>query len=190
MTDEFTDTSKNQKIIDFLKKNSKKIYLFIFIIFTATISYFFIDNFYKKKNIVTSEMFNKANIFILNNKKIEAKKLLLDVLNRKHNFYSPLALNILLENNLIEDFDQIIMYFDLIIKNVDLEKEKNNLFIFKKAIFLSNFDKEDQILSTLKPLIEKNSELKLRSIKLLKEYYSSKGNKQKEEEYSRMLKNN
>ena len=49
MTDEFTDTSKNQKIIDFLKKNSKKIYLFIFIIFTATISYFFIDNFYKKK---------------------------------------------------------------------------------------------------------------------------------------------
>ena len=43
--------------------------------------------------------------------------------------------------------------FDNVLKNNELEKEIENLIIYKKALFQSNFVSESELLSTLKPLI-------------------------------------
>ena len=53
----------------------------------------------------------------------------------KNKFYSSLALNNILENNLEPNRDEILKLFD-IVENTRMKKEQKNLVKFKKALYL------------------------------------------------------
>ena len=66
--------------------------------------YLIIFNEYKKKQIIEiSEKYNNAKILIENNNPTEALKILEEIIFKKNKFYSPSALNLIIDNKLIKD---------------------------------------------------------------------------------------
>ena len=81
----------------------------------------------------------------------------------------------MIDNELISNNEEIIIYFDFIIKELGLDSDKKDLIIFKNN-FLSNFDKENAIERTLNPIIKSNSPVRNNAIKFLIKYYEGNGN--------------
>ena len=114
----------------------------------------------KKNNILISEKYFKATIFLLDGKKLEAKNNLEEVILSKNKIYSLLALNIILEKDLESDNNKILSHFNLLEK-LNFSQNINDLIIFKKALFLIKINNLTAGNEILNDLIEKNSSLKL-----------------------------
>ena len=179
----FLDTA-----VFFIKHNIKKIIVLSIIIFIFFLVFLFYKNLNIKNDIKISEQYTQATIYIKQNKIDESKMLLESIINTEHKFYSPLALYLIVENNIEYDKLTIITLFDKIIKNKSIDKENINLIKIKKAIYLIDLDKEDMVIETLNPIINSNSVWKKIAINLITEYFLSKGQKNKAKEYSILLK--
>ena len=179
----FLDTA-----VFFIKHNIKKIIVLSIIIFIFFLVFLFYKNLNIKNDIKISEQYTQATIYIKQNKIDESKMLLESIINTEHKFYSPLALYLIVENNIEYDKLTIITLFDKIIKNKSIDKENLNLIKIKKAIYLIDLDKEDMVIETLNPIINSNSVWKKIAINLISEYFLSKGQKNKAKEYSILLK--
>ena len=84
-------------------------------------------------------------------KKIKLKFYLSKSQKKKNNFYSPLALNIIIERNLETDKDKILNFFT-IIENTKKDRNQNDLIQLKKALYLlqiSEIEKGNEILRNL-----------------------------------------
>ena len=90
---------------------------------------------FKKNNIKLSEKYNLANILLKDNKQKEAKLILNELIKEKNKFYSPAALNLIIENNLENDDDNVLLLFDNILNMRSLDRETKNLYKLKKAYF-------------------------------------------------------
>ena len=97
--------------------------------------------------------------------------------------YSPLALYFLIDNNLIDNKSEVNDLFDILINNTSLEKEIENLIIYKKALFNADSFNENQLLDVLNPLLNTESVWKSHALYLLAEYFYSKNEKQKSKEF-------
>ena len=173
----------------FVKKNLKAIFVYFFILLIILFTFFFYDNLQKKKNIKISEQYAQASILI-KQKKITESKILLDLIIKKdHQFYSPLALYLMIDNNIENDEKKIIIFFDKILKNNSIDKENLNLIRIKKAIYLINIDNEELIVSTLNPIINSSSAWKNMAIDIISQYFISKNQNLKAGEYLQLLKN-
>ena len=165
------------KILIFFKKNLKNFIFLISIIFIILFSFLFYKNLQEKNNIKISEKYTQATI-LLNKKKIDKSRLLLEsIINEKHKFYSPLALYLLIDQSLIKDSVTIIALFDKILKIKNIEKEDLNLIKIKKAIYLFNTGNEELIIKSLNTVINSDSIWRNMSIKLISEYFLSKNQK-------------
>ena len=69
------------------------------------------------------------------NKESEAKNLLDEIILSENKFYSVLALNRIIEKNLINKNEKILEYFN-ILENLDFNEDELDLLKFKKALFL------------------------------------------------------
>ena len=69
------------------------------------------------------------------------------------------------------------------INETKLEKEIKNLVIYKKALFNSEFEKENNLLQILKPLINSGSIWKSHALYLMAEFFYHKNEKQKSKEF-------
>jgi len=173
----------------FIKKNLKAIFVCLFILLIILFTFFFYDNLQKKKNIKISEQYAQASILI-KQKKISESKILLDlIINKDHQFYSPLALYLMIDNNVENEEKKIIIFFDRILKNKSIDKENLNLIRIKKAIYLINIDNEELIVSTLNPIINSSSAWKNMAIDIISQYFISKNQNLKADEYLQLLKN-
>ena len=173
----------------FIKKNLKAIFVCLFILLIILFTFFFYDNLQKKKNIKISEQYAQASILI-KQKKISESKILLDlIINKDHQFYSPLALYLMIDNNVENEEKKIIIFFDRILKNKSIDKENLNLIRIKKAIYLINIDNEELIVSTLNPIINSSSAWKNMAIDIISQYFISKNQNLKAGEYLQLLKN-
>ena len=173
----------------FIKKNLKAIFVCLFILLIILFTFFFYDNLQKKKNIKISEQYAQASILI-KQKKISESKILLDLIIKKdHQFYSPLALYLMIDNNVENEEKKIIIFFDRILKNKSIDKENLNLIRIKKAIYLINIDNEELIVSTLNPIINSSSAWKNMAIDIISQYFISKNQNLKADEYLQLLKN-
>ena len=105
------------------------------------------------------------------------------MVNENDATYSPLALYFLIDNNLINDQVEINKLFDILIEETSLDKEIKNLIIYKKALFNSELKTENDLLKTLKPIINSESIWKSHALYLLGEYFYSKNEKQKAKEF-------
>ena len=143
----------------FFNQNKKKtIFTFISITIILASTLMWNEN-QNKKNLLISEKYIKAGILLSNNEKESALKSYEEIILSKNKFYSLLALNIILEKNLVKQKEKIFFYFDLLEK-LNFSEETIDLILFKKALYYireGNIDIGKQIL---KDLIQKDSKLK------------------------------
>ncbi len=187
MNDQILKENLQDKINNFFKKNIKILFLTLItiIIFLIFFSYY---NYQKKQNdIIISEQFTNASILIKDNKIEESKLILENILSKDHKFYSPLALNLLIDNEIEKDKKIILNYFDQVLKIKSISNENLNLIKIKKALFLFNEKDEELIITTLNPIINSNSVWRNSAIKLIADYFFSINQKNKANEYYKLL---
>lgn len=155
------------KITNFYNLNKNKIYVFLSILILALILFTYIKLDNEKKNIKVAENYIKAGIYLSSDNKDNAKDIYEEIILSKNNFYSILALNTIIEKNLISDKKKILDYF-LIIENSNLTNEAEDIIILKKALYLIKETDIQKGKNLLEGLIDKNSHLKSIAEELLK----------------------
>ena len=187
MSNEILNNSFQNKATNFIKKNLKNlIILSIFLILTL-FSYFFYNNLQKKNELKLSQQYTQAIIQFKEKKINVSKNLLENIINKNHKFYSPLSLYFIIDNNLETNPAKIIIFFDKILSIGFMEKENLNLIKIKKAIFLFSLDDEELIIKTLNPIINSDSVWINIAIKLISDYFLSKDESKKADEYIQLL---
>ena len=187
MTDEITKNNFQSKIIGFIKKNLKKLISTLILLIILLFVYFIYINIQKKNEIKLSEQYTEASIQFQKKNIDIAKKLLENIINKNHKFYSPLALYFVIDNSLEADPLKIINFFDKTLSIKSIDKENLNLIKIKKAIFLFSIGDEVLIIKTLNPVINSESVWKNIAIKLLSDYFLSIDQKAKANEYMQLL---
>jgi len=168
-----SEISEKVKFIDLLKKNFKLLLSLLILLFVIISILLWLDHNNKSKREKISENFILAKILLENQKNIKAHNVLKNIIEKKDNIYSPLSLFLIIEKNLETDKAIIKNYFDKILDIGSIEKEDLNLLRLKKAIFISENSKEEDMLELLNPIINSDSVWKIQSIKFLGDYYFS-----------------
>ena len=159
MEEKINSTEFKERMLKFFKENRLTFYSLIIVLTISVSGFFFIKIQEEKKNQYISEQFIQAGLFLTLNKNNKAKKLLEDIILSKNKFYSVLSLNIILEKNLENEKKKILDYFE-IIENLKLSKEKQDLVLLKKSLYLIKIGDEQKSEKILKSLIDNNSNYK------------------------------
>jgi len=189
MSNEKLNNTFQNKITILIKKNLRNLSIFFVVLILILFGYFFFLDFKKKSDIKISEEYTQATIQFKEKKIEEAKRLLENIINKKHKFYSPLSLYFIIDNNLEKDTLITANFFDKILAINSIDKENLNLIKIKKAIFLFNTGEEESILRTLNPVINSDSIWREMAIKLISDYFLSKNQIIKANEYIKLLNN-
>ena len=175
--------TRNEKIKNFFIKNKKKIIISILVIILAIFGYFIYEDFNKKSKIKLANRYNIVKMNFISGNKSMVENELISIVYEKDRTYSPLALYFLIDNNIISDKNKINELFDTVINETSLEKEIKNLLIYKKALFNSDFESENNLITILKPIINSNSIWKSHALYLMAEYFYFKNEKQKSKDF-------
>ena len=151
-----------EKLNSIFKKNKIQIFFLIVTVVILIFSSFLFNENKNKNNILISEKYFNATIFLLEGKKLEAKNNLEEVILSKNKIYSLLALNTILEKNLETDYNKILSYFNLLEK-LNFSQNINDLIIFKKALYLIKINDSKAGNEILNNLIEKKIFIKISS---------------------------
>ena len=165
--------SEKRSLISIIKANLKIIFLILISILIVFFIYLWFDYASDNKKTELSEKFIDAKILLTKKKQDKALNVLEKIIEEKDNTYSVLSLYLIIDNDLINDNNKISNYFDTILSISSLKKEDKNLINLKKAIFLSNFVKEQELLKLLNPIINSNSVWRVQATKFLADYYFS-----------------
>ena len=152
-------SSFKNKLTNFYNFNKIKVYLFAFILLALMIIIVFIKNNNEKKNVLISEKFIQAGVLLSSNKKDQAKNIFEEIILSKNSFYSILALNILIEKELITNKEEVLRNFKIVEKSVSNQDSKD-LIKLKKALYLINISEVEKGNILLKDLVDKNSKQK------------------------------
>jgi len=148
-----------EKLKDFYYKNKGKIFFSILVLLIFLISVIFIKYNDERKKKFVSEKYIQAGLYLVSDKKENAKKLYEEIILNEDNFYSILALNIIIEKNLISDENKILEYFNLLEKS-NLTSENIDLLNLKKSLYLINNSNIEMGENLLKSLKNKDTSLK------------------------------
>ncbi len=188
MSEEILEKKDRFKLfISKIRNNSKLYFSIISIILIGFITAIFLENKKEKENALISKEFNKAKILIKNEKKNESFILLEGIINKKHKFYSPLSLSLIIDFELEENHESIIQLFDKVITIKNIDEENINLIKIKKALFLSNYYGEEEILKTLNPIINSDSIWRSNAMNIIVSYFENKGDSLKADQYRKLL---
>ena len=147
------------KIISFYNENKIKIFSIVIILFIAIIIFIFFGMHEKKNNKLISEKYVQAGLYLASNDKEKAKDYYNDIILSKNKFYSILALNTILEKNLVTERNIILSYFQKI-ENYKFSRETSDLITLKKALYLIKISEEKSGNELLKKLITEKSSFK------------------------------
>ena len=187
MSKEILNNNFQYKIKFFLNKNLKSLIILSICLILILFGYFFYKDLQEKKGIELSEAYTQASVQFNKKETQDAKKLLKDIINKKHKFYSPMALYFLIDNNLETDTKIIINAFDKILLINSIDQENLNLIKIKKAIFLFKLGNEEAMLTTLNPIVNSDSAWRKMAIELISDYFISKNQTVKASEYIQLL---
>ena len=148
-----------EKIINIYNLNKKKINITILIFILFTVSTIFVKFKKEKENNLIAEKYIKAGIYLSTDQNNNAKILLEEIILSKNKFYSILALNTIIEKNLILDHKKIIDYM-VLAEDITKTSDQKELLLFKKGLYLIKNSKNLEGEKILKDLIKKNSQLK------------------------------
>ena len=175
--------TRNEKVRNFFVKNKSKIILISLAITIVLIAAYSFDKYKTNQKIEISNKFNSTTLMHSDKNKESTIKNLVEIINKKDPTYSPLSLYFILDKKLISDSNKINEYFDLLIENTPLDKEINNLVIYKKALFNADQAEESDLLNILNPLINSESVWRSHALYLMAEFFYSKDQKQKSKEF-------
>ena len=102
---------KESKINIFYKRYRTYLIVITSVVLILLVSLFILDDLKEKRNIQLSKDFYKAKIYLQNDMKDESKELLEKIIEKENIFYSPLSLNLYIENNFDKDKNITIIYF-------------------------------------------------------------------------------
>ena len=176
-------TTRNEKIKNFFVKNKKKLVILLSLIILLILSYFAYVEFDKRSKIKIANKYNNAVINFISGGRLNIEIEMLNIINDKDKTYSPLALYFLLDNDIINSKEKINSLFDILINEIKVDKEIKNLIIYKKALYNSEFETENNLLKILNPIINSKSIWESHGLYLMAEYFLSKNEKQKSKEF-------
>ena len=168
------DVTKKSRIEKFYVKNKILIISTALILLITSISGVFYFEAKENKKMLLSENYIEARIYLANENRNRAKKILKKIILADDSTYSVLSLFLILNQNLIDNKEELSNLFDHVIQNNKFEKEIKNLLIFKKALFQSNFMNESELLQVVKPLINAESLWKPHALLMLGDYFTFK----------------
>ena len=175
--------TRNERVRNFFSKNKIKIISSLLAIIIVLIAAYSFDKYKTNQKIEISNKFNSTTLMHSDKNKESTIKNLVEIINKKDPTYSPLSLYFILDKKLISDRVKINEYFDLLIENTPLDKEINNLVIYKKALFNADQAQESDLLNILNPLINSESVWRSHALYLMAEFFYSKDQKQKSKEF-------
>ena len=175
--------TRSEKIKNFYLNNKKKIFSLILVIIFLTFGYFFFQDLKKKEKIELADKFYSASIKFIEGDRKNIENNFIDIVKSKDKTYSPLALFFLIDNKIISSNEKINELFDIIINDSGLDKETKKLIIYKKGLFNSDFETENNLLNILNPVINSESIWKSHALYLLAEFFYSKKELEKSKEF-------
>ena len=175
--------TRNEKIKNFFVNNTKKLIISISAIVLIIFGYFIYEDLKKKNKIKLANRYNLVTIKFISGDKNKFENELIDIVNEKDRTYSPLALYFLIDNNIVNENKKINELFDVIINETSLEEEIKNLVIYKKALFNSDFESENNLIQILSPVINSDSVWRSHALYLMAEYFYYKNQKQKSKDF-------
>jgi len=180
--------TRNEKIKIFFINNKKYLIAILSSIILIVFAYFSYGEIQDRKMKKLAEKYNNISIKFSTSNKTDVKNELIEIINEKNSTYSPLALYFIIDNEIQSSNEEINKFFDIIINEINLDKEIKNLIIYKKGLFNASFETENNLIKILNPIINSDSVWKSHALYLLAEYFFDKNQKQKAKEfYSQIL---
>ena len=180
--------TRNEKIKIFFINNKKYLIAILSSIILIVFAYFSYGEIQDRKMKKLAEKYNNISIKFSTANKTDVKNELIEIINEKNSTYSPLALYFIIDNEIQSSNEEINKFFDIIINEVNLNKEIKNLIIYKKGLFNASFETENNLIKILNPIINSDSVWKSHALYLMAEYFFNKNQKQKAKEfYSQIL---
>jgi len=105
------------------------------------------------------------------------------IVQEKNKFYSINSLNLIIQNNLIVDNNEIKILFKELYKIKNIGDELKDLIKIKELLYFQEAINEQEILDKLKNIMMSESIWKKTAIKIVKQYYISKGQLSKFEQF-------
>jgi len=157
MENEIVDKSDLIHKISNIVNKKKKLLLSILFIIIAILSVKIFLNYYQdNQNEKISEKYIKAGIYLSSKDKEKSKSVYKEIIFSKNKFYSILALNNIIENDLEENSDEVLKFFK-IVENINITKEQKNLVKLKKALYFKKISRNTEGNRLLKEIIADNS---------------------------------
>ena len=175
--------TRNEKIKNFFINNKKYLIVIFSSIILIIFAYFLFGEIQDRKIKSLAEKYNNITINFKNSNNTNIKNQLVEIIKEKDSTYSPLALYFIIDNEIQTSNKEINQYFDIIINETKIEKEIKNLIIYKKGLFNSEFETENNLISILNPIIKSESIWKSHALYLIAEYFFDKNQKQKAKEF-------
>ena len=175
--------TRNEKVRNFFVNNKNKIISVVVVLVIVLIGAYSFDSYKTNKKKEISNKFNSTTLAHSENTKDITVQKLVEIINERDPTYSPLSLYFIIDNKLISNQDEINTYFDVLIEKTSLDKEIQNLIVYKKALFNADLAQESDLLNILNPLINSESVWKSHALYLMAEYFYSKDQKQKSKEF-------
>ena len=145
-----------KKISNIISKKKKLFLLFLLIIIVILSTIIFLNHYQKNQNNKISEKYITAGIYLLSKDYEKSKSIYKEIILSKNKFYSILALNNIIENNLEKNNEEILKFFE-IVEEVNITKEQKNLVKFKKALYFKKISRDLEGNKLLEEIIADNS---------------------------------
>ena len=139
------------RVLNFYDTNKVKIYIMVIILFVSLVTFLYINYKTEKNNILIAEKYVEARLYLASDKKENATKIYEEIVLSNNKIYSILALNTLVEKNLITEKKKILEYFEVLKNSVSRENQRD-LIVLKKALYLikeSDVQKGNDLLEDL-----------------------------------------
>ena len=175
--------TRKEKIKNFLINNQKSLIAIVSFIIFIIFAYFIFNEVQDRKIKGLAEKYNNISINFETSNKTNIKNQLIEIIKKKDQTYSTLALYFIIDNEIQASNEEINQYFDIIINEVNLDKEIKNLIIYKKGLFNSEFESENNLISILNPVIKSESIWRSHALYLIAEYFFDKNQNQKAKEF-------
>jgi predicted negative regulator of RcsB-dependent stress response len=175
--------TRKEKIKNFLINNQKSLIAIVSFIIFIIFAYFIFNEVQDRKIKGLAEKYNNISINFETSNKTNIKNQLIEIIKKKDQTYSTLALYFIIDNEIQASNEEINQYFDIIINEVNLDKEIKNLIIYKKGLFNSEFESENNLISILNPVIKSQSIWRSHALYLIAEYFFDKNQNQKAKEF-------